>query len=420
MKKVIAVVAVAVVAVAGFLGLRELRRARAEAATNWQTAQVHRGALTATINAAGAVQAASQVSLAFQTGGQLTEIRVSEGEQVQAGQVIAVLDTSDLELAVAQSEAALTIQQAKLEQTKGAANPNDLAAAEAGLASAQAAYDAAKAKAGLNDAQLTVARAALDKATMALQDAQAAYDRVAWQPGIAAMPQSKALQQATIDYESAKANYDLQVAAINDTAVKSAYAQLVQAEAQLAKLKGGLSTQEAIIADAQVKQAHISLQQARNKLQAASLTAPFAGTVTRLALQVGQMVAAGTAVGSLADLGTLEIAVDMSEIDVARVQVGQEVDITLDALPGSAFKGHVSKVAASGTSTQGVVNYPVVIRFDEAGAAIKPGMTANASIVIERRDNVLLVPTRAVRTQGGQRVVQVLRERQVVDVPVQV
>ena len=418
-KILVTVVAVLVVAGLGALGLNRLRQGRVAAQRNLQTAQVQRGTLVATVNTAGTVQAPSTVNLTFQVAGQVEEIRVKEGDRVKAGQVLAVLDSADLELQVANAEASLKISQARLEQARQAA-PGDLAAAEASLASARANYEAAKAKAGLNDAQLTVARTALDKATIALQDAQAAYERVSWRPGASALPQAKTLQQATIDYEAAKANYDLQVANINDTAVKSAYAQLMSATANLAKLKAGSTSTELAIAEAQAQQAEIALQQAKNKLAQTRLVAPFDGTVTRLNLLVGQMVNAGAQVASLADLTALEVVADMSEVDVARIAVGQEVNVTLDALADRTFQGHVTRVALAGTAVQGVVNYPVAIRLDRPDPAIKPGMTANASIIVERRDNVLLVPSRAIRSQSGRRYVRVLYKGQTIDVPVQV
>jgi len=95
------------------------------------------------------------------------------------------------------------------------------------------------------------------------------------------------------------------------------------------------------------------------------------------------------------------------------------VEIVRDALPGRTFQGQGSQVALAGTTTQGVVNYPVTIQFQEVDEAIRPGMTANATIVIERRENVLLVPHRAIRSQNGQRVVRVLRDGQGQEVVVQ-
>jgi HlyD family secretion protein len=422
MRKKTWLILLAVVAIAGvgFFGFTRLRANAGKGKAKVQTAEVTRGTLVATINTAGTIQAHSSVNLVFQASGMVKEIKVKEGDQVKANDEIAALDSNDTELAVQNAQTSLDVAKIRLDQTKAAANPRDLATAEASLASAQASYDAAKAKVGLNDAQLTVARANLDKAEIALQNAQAAYDRISWKPGVAATNASTSLQQATIDYNSAKANYDLQVASINDTAVKSAYAQLVSAQANYGKLQEGASSQDVAISQASVSQAEIALQQAKNKRDATVLTAPFDGTVTRLTLQIGQMVGASSAAGAIADLNNLEIAADMSEVDVAKIKVGQEVDITLDALSGKSYKGHVLSVALAGTSTQGVVNFPVVIRLDKADPAIKPGMTASASIIIERRDNVLLVPGRAVRTQGQQKIVRVLFQGQEIDTNVQV
>lgn len=151
-----------------------------------------------------------------------------------------------------------------------------------------------------------------------------------------------------------------------------------------------------------------------------SLTAPFEGTITRLTLKVGQMVGPSTQAATIAGAGGLQVAADLSEVDVGRVKVGQEAEILLDALPERTFKGRVTDVASGGTSTQGVVNFPLTIGLEQADPAIKPGMTANVSSVVDRRDNVLLVPSRAIQVQGKQHLVRVLHEGQVIEVPVQI
>jgi len=115
----------------------------------------------------------------------------------------------------------------------------------------------------------------------------------------------------------------------------------------------------------------------------------------------------------------LEIEVAMDEIDVSQVMEGQGVMVTLDALPGSRpSMGRVERVALAGTVTQGIVNYPVTISLSRPDSTIKPGMTANAQIIVEQKEDALLVPNRAVRRQGQQTVVEVIRDGERVEVPV--
>jgi multidrug efflux pump subunit AcrA (membrane-fusion protein) len=240
--------------------------ARRAAATPAATVTVTRGALVATVAGSGSVAAEQSLNVAFQTAGTVAEVLVQEGDPVQAGQPLARLDDRNLQFQVTASRSSLESARARLAQAQqGNARPEDIAAAQAGvasaqanydkvskgpsaedmaasqaaLASAQAAYDAAVKSAGTSSNQLTAAAATLQKAQVALQQAQANYDKVAGSPNIGTLPQSTQLQQATIDYQQAQANYDslLQTSGTDaQSKVQSAAAQVAQARANLAKL----------------------------------------------------------------------------------------------------------------------------------------------------------------------------------------
>jgi macrolide-specific efflux system membrane fusion protein len=124
---------------------------------------------------------------------------------------------------------------------------------------------------------------------------------------------------------------------------------------------------------------------------------------------------------TLVDTHQVRVDVVVDETDIAKVQPGQDAQITLEALPGQQFNGKVSVVAPTGTVTQGVVNYTVQIQLDPAQAqGIRPGMTATAAIVTASKSGVVLVPNRAIRTQGRTKTVQVLdQEGKTQTVPVQ-
>ncbi len=478
--------ALALLGAGGYYFFQQQQAAVRAAATNRATATIARGTLVASVSAAGNIYAPQQTSLNFQlTGVPIKKINVKVGDAVKAGAVLAEVDDSDLQFQIRTAQSSLTSAQAKLDALKQPASQADLDAAQAQVTSAQANYNAAVAKfqslkqgptsADLNAAQaavtsaksaydaaviknahandqITVARAALDKATVALQQAQAAYNTVAWRSDVGATSQSAALQQATIDYQSALANYNLAVTGINDSAVKSAAQALAQAQANLANLTKGpsasdlasaqssiesakqsqaqaqanvsklttpASAQDLAQAQAALDSAQTAFEQAKRKLDQAKIVAPFDGTIGSVNYVEGQLASTATAALTLVNLTNLQTQINLSEVDVAKVKTDQEVTLTFDALARRTFPGKIVSIAPVGTVTQGVVNYLVTVALTQPDPAIKPGMTAEATITVERRDNVLMVPNRAIRTQGTQRLMTLLFEGNAIPLIVQ-
>ncbi len=365
MRRAITVLVVlALIAGGGYAAYRFLSKPAAASTTTPQTATVKKGPLVVTISSAGSVSAHSSGDVSFRISGEVKSVNVNLGDKVEAGQVLAELDDSDLQLSVS--------------------------AAENSLLSAQASYR--KLAAGLLPEERKLAELDLKAAEDALKKAQDEYNKVSWRPNISMLPQSTNLQQATQDYEKAKLTY--------------------------AEKVRPASADDLAISQAQVNQAQDSVTQAKQKLDQAKLIAPFGGTVTAVNVTQGDYVLANAAAVSLVDLTGLEIKVPLPETDVPRVTAGQSVQITLDALPGVTLNGKVTWVPPVATISQGVVNYPVTIEIAQPDPAVRVGMTASVSIVIERRDNVLLVPNRAVRTSGRQRAVEVMVSGQPTEVPV--
>ncbi len=402
----VAAIAVVVICV---IALQVLRRRGSDTAANYETVLVRRDTIVATVNASGSVMAEEQLSVNFLSGGLLAEVNVQVGQKVEAGQQLARLDTRQLELSVAQAEATLRTSEARLGQTRAGPELGEIAAAEASVESAQALYQAAKNRLGLRDEQLSIAEADLEKAELALRDAQAAYDRVAWLPQIGMLPQAATLERATIDYRRALANYQLQVAAVDDTSFKSAAAQLAQAKAQLEKLQRTPTAEELAIAEAQVEQAKASLEQARLRLADAVLVAAISGTVASIGAQVGEVVGAAMPMFVLADLEHYCVDASIDEVDIGRIQVGQEALITLDAFPDAKLRGRVVRVDPLGRVTQGVVSYAAEIQILSAAVELRPAMTAIADIVVASKEGVLVVPNRAIKREGrGEYYVEVM------------
>jgi HlyD family secretion protein len=368
-----------------------------------ETATVTRGSLRASVSANGSLAAARSVSLAFSTSGRVTEVLVKEGDQVKAGQALVKLDTAELTLSVAQAEASLASAQAQLADLLAPPTKEELAAAEASLASAQAQYRKT-AKAKTND-EIIVAATNLKKTEASLAQAQAAYDKVKDQPNIGMLPQSLDLQKATLDYENAQANYRISTKGATAEELAIAQASVDNAQAQLDKIKAAPSAENVAIRAAAVTQAQISLDTARLRLTQATLTAPFAGTVTDVNVEVGAM--AGGAAVTLTDLSQMSVDVRLNENDVAKIALGQRATVTVDAFPKVTLTGAVTYIAATSQTQSGVVLYPVTITLDpvQPGVALRAGMTAAVETTVAEKADVLKLPLAALRNVAGQSVV---------------
>ncbi len=135
-------------------------------------------------------------------------------------------------------------------------------------------------------------------------------------------------------------------------------------------------------------------------------------------LNPGEAVQPGQPVVTVADLQHLEINLNIDETDIPRVALGQTVALDLDAFPGENIQGKVIDIAPGAQTVQGVVNYEVKIEVQPTNAPIKPGMTANANIEVARKDNVLLIPNRAIRASANKRLITILDNGQPKEVAV--
>jgi HlyD family secretion protein len=216
-----------------------------------------------------------------------------------------------------------------------------------------------------------------------------------------------ALQQATLDYQKATALYNSKINP-TESQLKQAQASLEQARANLARLTNP-SANDLKSAQAAVDQARAARDLAQARIEDAILRAPFDGLATRVDFDLGSFVPAGRAIIVIADISVLQVKLNIDETDIARVQTGQEVTIGLDAYPNATLRARVSDVAATATTVQGVVNYVVIVSINPGDVPVKIGMTANANVVVARKENVLLVPNRAVRASSSKRFVTLLK-----------
>lgn len=155
------------------------------------------------------------------------------------------------------------------------------------------------------------------------------------------------------------------------------------------------------VAEAQVKQAEATLNSADLDLKYTVIRSPVNGIVIARNVEVGQTVAASFATPNLfliaLDLTQMQVDTNVSESDIGGITEGKEATFTVDAYPGERFLGQVRQVRNAPISVQNVVTYNVVIGVDNKDLRLKPGMTANVSIVVARKDNVLTAPNAAIR-----------------------
>lgn len=335
------------------------------------------------IQVLGTFIAPNQATLTFKGSGRITELRVQEGDQVKKGDTLAILDTTELQLAVQQAQAALAGAQARLNQTKSPTTAADTAAAQASVDAALKNYE--KVRAGPSGDDLAPIKSQLDNARAALDLAQAAYDRIGGEanPYIGLAPQSLQLQTATNNYNAARAAY--QNALTHPTAAELAavWSQVQQAQAALARLAP--TTDNVAAAQAAVDQAQAALTLAQQQVTNATLTAPFDGTVLARGPHVGDSVTPATAIVILADLTHLQLQAGVDQIMLAQVQVGQSVTIVPDAFKDRPVTGKVSRIGWLATTTAGVINIPVTIDVDASTVPLRPGLSASAQIQMQSK-----------------------------------
>lgn len=339
--------------------------------------------------AEAAVEAADWQALRFELGGTVAAVLVDEGDPVTAGQVLVRLDQDNARIGVQQAEAALAAAQAQLAQVKAGARPEEIAALEAELKAAQAGVTGAVAqrdelKAGSTEARVTAAEAQLAAAQAQAWQAKDVYDQYGWRLGDAATTQWHAAQAAVTAAEAqvtqAKDSSPAQERAA-DAAVWAAAAQRDAVQARLALAKAGATPEQIAAAEAAVRQAEAALAAAQTVLERTELRAPFAGTVTLVAVKVGDLASAAQPAVTLATLDRLQVRTkDLTEKEIVRVQVGQAAIVTVDALPGREFPGHVSEIGLEAVNYRGDITYPVVVVLDGPAPELRLGMTALVKI----------------------------------------
>jgi HlyD family secretion protein len=334
------------------------------------------------IVAEAVIEPARWSELRFDTSGDVAEVTVQEGDAVAAGDLLARLETGDLERAAAQAELSLRQAQVRLEQIQEPPDEADVQAAEAAVGDAGAAYQEAVKNQTVTEHSVSVGddvRAARYARDETYRRYQALVSRLGEDDH-----KTAAAHDAYLDalgaYNRAVENAELQrIGAQNE--VTRAYHALEGAQNELDKLLEGASEKEIEAAQLEIEAAILSLEEARSSLEQAVLVAPFDGVVVAVEVDPGDAVTAGEVVVVLATLDQLQArTVDLTELDVARVVEGQVAVVTVDALPGVELTGRVARIGLQSEDYRGDVTYPVYVELEEDVPELRWGMTAMVEI----------------------------------------
>jgi HlyD family secretion protein len=329
---------------------------------------------------------------------------------------LAVLAESSLPQSVILAQADLVNAQRSLDNL---VNSNSAKAqAQLNLANAKQTYDKTRwnelttgGTRGASQNQIDAARAAVTLALDKVDKAQTNYDRFSETPNSDPLKAGalSALANAKINLDIAKNNLNFYVTSPNtqevttsDAKVALAKAQLEDAQREWDRLKDGPDP-----ADINASKARVAAIEAT--IAMSDLTAPFTGTITDTDAMVGDQVSPGTKGFRVDDLTHMLVDVDIPEVDINRIKIGQTVTLTFDAINSIEYQGRVSEVARVGTSTAGAVNFKVTLEILKPDEQVLPGMTAAVNIIVSNVSDVLLVPNRAVRLLDGVRVVYLLK-----------
>jgi HlyD family secretion protein len=361
---IIIAVVVVILLIAGF----SLSRPPEQVA--FQTVPVERGDLAASVGATGSVRARQTAVLTWQTNGNIGAVNANIGDTIEAGAVLASLDKATLSQSIILAEADLVSAREALE---------DLVESDTALLEAEKAVERAEDnyKKAYNwrielNGKIDIKDVYYDQfGVLKVRE----YKGYANEETIADAERDLALAESKL--EDARREYERLLKGEESDAVAAARARVAAAEATL---------------------------------DLANITTPFNGTITQSSAVVGDQVTPGTIAFRIDDLSSLLVDVQVSEVDINNVAVGQNATLSFDAILGKTYNGTVVEVGQAGDTIQGVVSFTVTVELTDADEQVKPGMTAAVNVVVEEVVDALLIPNRSVRLVDGERVVYLLKD----------
>jgi len=367
---------------------------------------VRRGDVQDSLSFSGRVSPSLEEELFFRSSGRIKGVYVERGDSVEQGQLLAELDNDDLLRQL--DQALLELDTTTLNYDSAVAN-KEYQIERAGMnleinklqlerLRSQAADRTAIELAGIN----------LERAQIAVQLAQAAFDRRQSQPGWEASGEAQNLQQATLNVEAAQASYDQAVrnAALTQYDIKVREVQIAQAELDLAYMEREVDPQLAKAVD----RAQLTVDRLNSFIEDTRVYAPISGQVTSISLREGNTAEGFRTVVVIADDTNLVIAAEPLSTQMQKLSEGMEVSIALSAYPGKELTGVIAQLpypygGGGGTADIQDQDKRTLMTFDPEDLDLRSGDLVRVTVILERKADVLWLPPAAIRTFSGRKFV---------------
>lgn len=378
------------------------------------TVSVEEKNVTLLLNASGKVVPVQSVNISPKNPGTVTQLYVEQGDKVTQNQILARMDSADIQARILQARANLAQQKAKLDQQKAGSRPQEISQAKARLSQAQAQLDAASS--GNRPQEIAQAQAQVNaiKAKVDLSNQRVRRYRSLYSQGAI---QKDQLDQFVSEDNTAQANLleaQKRLALLKSGSRSEEIARLKaaveEARAQLNLLESGSRPEEIAQAAAAVSAAQAQLKTEQVNLDNTIVRAPFSGIITQKFANIGAFVTPTTSASTSASATSssivalargLEVLANVPEADIGKIKVGQEVEIIADAYPDQKFKGNIRLIAPEAVNEQGVTLFQVRVAITTGRDTLRSGLNVNLTFLGDEV-NALWVPTVAIVTEKGQ------------------
>ncbi|BCZ45929.1 RND transporter [Clostridium gelidum] len=318
---------------------------------NVKTQKVTTGTISTNIEYASNLKPAKEVIVLPKAGGKVATVNVNVGDKVSVGQTLFTLETTDYAAQLEQAQAGVSAASANLERTSDSGFTQQLLQAEQLVGKLQIQYNTVKDS--YDRTQTLYSAEAVPKKE--LDDSKAQYDAI------------------TIDLKNAEDNLNL--------------------------LKSKSGPQATKAAEAAVEQAQAGVNSVQNQINNATITAPIAGVVSEKAVEVGQLASGQSGSVTVIDYSNLTAEINIPDKMLAQIQVGQSVQVDINALPDKKIVGVIDNISPNTSSKNNF--YVVKVKIDNSNDDIKSGMFAKISLSAENKSNILMVPNETIKMENG-------------------
>ena len=396
LRAILTLFVISIIAISVFIFIRYRQQQTAEETLrNLETIEYSKGSLASSISGTGTVRANQQAILSWSTSGTVGEVNVTLGQSVLKDDILMSLDESNLPIDILQAQIDIITIEKSLSNLYE--DPSlELAQAKYDLIAAKESFEKAK-----EDRRLMNYERCSDERIAELEED---YDDALDTHKLLATDQTlKAVDIALANLNFCKSEFTQDEIEEADARINLAGERVTQLEDLITSLTGGPESDDIKILETQ-------LAMAKTRLARKEIQAPFDSTVTGIFVLPGDQISAGVKAVQLADLSKLYVDVQISEVDIPLVKLGQDVEMTFDAYFEEKYHGLVVEISPVGSEFQGVVTYNVKIILLEGLDKIKSGMTAGINIILDEKQDVFIVPNAALATVDGKDIVYVLRD----------